>query len=235
MVPVPDGSASRALLDGSVSAERERLVRLADRVADDRDHDLGGGRAGRDREAAGLRLVVGRGRGATVRGRVAEDRRCSGGFRERHREGQGLGAGVAFGDRHVDDGEAGTVVVSYCPEAEAVVPADRRVGRVRERDEHALVGFHERVPLDGDRHGLGGLTGSERHRARRGGVVARRDRRVVRGGPLHRDRRAPKPSTTQPEHSTSGSRSSPRRNRRAPGTITGGGRSSSRIVPMPRP
>ena len=85
-------------------------------------------------------------------------------------------------------------MVDDVAEAEAVEPADGRVGRVAEGYDHPFIGGDERVAEDGDRHGFEvspGATSRSRSQPcnqfrRRRGPVPRSDTCSIGGDGLHR-------------------------------------------------
>src|SRR5665811_1371590 len=179
--------------DGGVGGVGERdgedLVGFGERVAVDGDRYGGVGDAGREGECARRGRVVAGCGGSVVQGGPLHRHRQRRDRRQHDGNIQRLGSRVPFDDRRAAGHDhRGRVVVLYGPEPEAPEPADGGVGGVGERDGEDLVGFGERVAVDGDRYGGVGDAGREGECARRGRVVAGCGGSVVQGGPLHRHR-----------------------------------------------
>src|SRR4029079_7188185 len=107
-----------------------------------------------------LRDVVGAGDRTRVRRGDGEAHRAAGGLRQLHREVRDLGAGVAFADGDVGDGQHRPVVVD--DEADRGAVAEYRAAHRAEGDVEALFGLDAGVArhLDGD--GLAGRARGDR-------------------------------------------------------------------------
>ena len=122
------------------------------------------GLAGGDGHVPRRGRVVAAGRGGAVRGGVVDRHRHVVGNREGHGEGRVHGAGVAFRDRHVVDGNPRLVVKDG---ADPLTVGDGRVGRGLRLTTKVSFGSARRSPLTSDGDGLAGLAGGEGQRAGR--------------------------------------------------------------------